>query len=86
MEELEEAMWGAVGWLEEVSSAEWDSLGRLCNMSGRELKSCCVAAGHTQGAFIYDKVFKHAHEYPWRLCRRGGGAMHMMDGQLVKKQ
>ena len=57
VEELEEAMWGAVGWLDEVSSAMWGSLGRLCNMSGRELKSCCVAAGHIQGAFIYDKFF-----------------------------
>ena len=57
----------------------WDSLGKLCNQSGREVKSLCVAAGHTQGAFIYDKVFKKAHEYPWRLCRRGGGD-HAHDG------
>ena len=35
VEELDEAVWGAVGWLDEVSSAMWGSLGRLCNMSGR---------------------------------------------------
>eukprot|EP00969_Alexandrium_andersonii_P077102 3399518-Alexandrium_andersonii.AAC.1 len=59
-----------VAWVGSVGDLAWDRLSaRLTGMSKTELRSDCLAAGHSVAAFVHWRALAPAAGYPWCLTR-----------------